>query len=420
MTPDLLPRARSLADLGERPMARELGITRHRARLLLNQIELEKRGTIATTAHAGSLYDTACRALAEAVMVDELKAVLDVSAAIRAYAKQAKNRELEANAAILRERAERKLGEKLIEAKAAGQISRGQPPKNSSNLEEFSRVNLIDVGIDHKLSSRAQRKAGIAAQAFDAMVDRMRDDIVSGRRSNDILKVHPINGARSVMGSRQEPDDSLDYFPTPPWATRALVERVLPHLEVFWERERDQISVKEPACGEGHIALVLREYFSIVGGSDIFDYGIGALVADFLKAPSDDDKAGWDWIITNPPFGDKAIAFLLRALDLARVGVAMFFRSQWAVEGIERYETIFRDRPPTLCAFFVERVNLCKGRWDPDGTTATAYCWLVWVKDRSPMPPFWIPPGQREALTKPDDRERFAAWSLEENRQVAE
>jgi N6-adenosine-specific RNA methylase IME4 len=189
MTPDLLPRARSLARLGERPMARELGITRHRARTLLNQIALESRGPVTTTGNAISLYDTACRALAEAVQVDELKTVLDVSAAIRAYARQAKNRELEANAAILRERAERKLGEKLIEAKAAGQISRGQPPKNCSNAEQFSRVTLDEVDIDRKLSMRAQRKAGIAARAFDAMVDRMRDDIVSGRRSNDILKV---------------------------------------------------------------------------------------------------------------------------------------------------------------------------------------------------------------------------------------
>jgi hypothetical protein len=57
-------------------------------------------------------------------------------------------------------------------------------------------------------------------------------------------------------------------------------------------------------------------------------------------------------------------------------------------------------------------VNLCKGRWDPDGGTATAYCWLVWIKGVSPRPPFWIPPGCRKALTLPTDRERFAAWSM--------
>ena len=29
---------------------------------------------------------------------------------------------------------------------------------------------------------------------------------------------------RAVMASRREPPDSLDFFPTPPWATRALLD----------------------------------------------------------------------------------------------------------------------------------------------------------------------------------------------------
>ncbi len=98
--------------------------------------------------------------------------------------------------------------------------------------------------------------------------------------------------------------------------------------------------------------------------------------------------------------------FVERALALAD-NVAMFFRSQWVVEGIERYEQIFRDHPPTLCAFFVERVNLCKGRWEPYGSTATAYSWLIWMKDRAPQAPFWIPPGCRETYMRDSDIKRF-------------
>lgn len=203
------------------------------------------------------------------------------------------------------------------------------------------------------------------------------------------------------MGSRAEPDDSLDYFATPPFATRALVEHVLPHLGV-----RDLGSVWEPACGEGHMAEVLREYCDDVRASDVFEYGYGEIL-DFLES----GRVLWptaEWIITNPPFNEKAIQFVIRARELAP-NVAMFFRSQWAVEGIGRYQSVFRDHPPTLCAFFVERVPLCKGRWDPDGTTATAYCWLVWMQARQPQPPLWIPPGCRKRLTLPYDRERFTA-----------
>jgi hypothetical protein len=86
----------------------------------------------------------------------------------------------------------------------------------------------------------------------------------------------------------------------------------------------------------------------------------------------------------------------------------MFVRLQW-LESVGRYENIFAENPPTLIAFFAERVNLCKGRWEPEGSTATAYIWLVWLKHAKPEAPFWIPPGQREALTHPDDAERFTA-----------
>ncbi len=67
-------------------------------------------------------------------------------------------------------------------------------------------------------------------------------------------------------------------FPRPPWATRALLAEVLPqalsgqHICMAWD----------PACGEGHMVEVLQEEIAIVRGSDVFDYGRGYSVADFL------------------------------------------------------------------------------------------------------------------------------------------
>jgi ParB-like chromosome segregation protein Spo0J len=223
-------------------------------------------------------------------------------------------------------------------------------------------------------------------------------------------------GSRAIMSSRQEPDASLDFFPTPPWATRALVEHVLiPMFDTIAIRtssatkQFEDMSLWEPACGEGHMAEVLREYGCDVIASDVFDYGYGDRTLDFLtELESGPEFGNHDFIVTNPPFGDKGEAFVLQALKLARLGVAMFVRLQW-LETVGRYENIFRDNPPTLIAFFAERVNLCKGRWDPEGGTATAYVWLIWIKGDDPQAPFWIPPGCREALSRPDDVRRFTA-----------
>ena len=70
------------------------------------------------------------------------------------------------------------------------------------------------------------------------------------------------------MAQRIEPKDSRDDFPTPPWATRALAEHVLdkPHALL-------QKSCLEPACGAGHMARPLAEYFGTVHASDAYDYG---------------------------------------------------------------------------------------------------------------------------------------------------
>jgi predicted RNA methylase len=210
-------------------------------------------------------------------------------------------------------------------------------------------------------------------------------------------------GFTAVMAQRREPPNALDYFPTPPWATRALFRHVLPALGVETSRQ-----VWEPACGGGHMAEVIAEFTAIpVIATDVFDHGYGSAPVDFLDQLALPFAENVDWIITNPPFR-PADQFALRALDLARVGVALLLRTQW-LESEDRYRSIFRDRPPTLFAPFVERVPMLRGRWDPDASTATSYSWFVWLRGSSPRPIFWIPPGCRAALSRSDDRQRFAA-----------
>ena len=121
-------------------------------------------------------YDAACRAIAEAKSLDEAKDIRDKSIAMAAYARQAKNKDLEADAIEIRLRAERQLGRILKAGKADGTISEGRP-KNCTEEEQFSRVRLNDVGIDRKLSSRAQTLAEIPDEKFEQTIGDARDSV---------------------------------------------------------------------------------------------------------------------------------------------------------------------------------------------------------------------------------------------------
>ena len=76
------------------------------------------------------------------------------------------------------------------------------------------------------------------------------------------------------MAQRAEFKNSLDDFPTPPWATRALLEHVLPSKGPL-----SSMTCLEPACGRGHMSVALSEYFGKVISTDVFDYGFGAVRA---------------------------------------------------------------------------------------------------------------------------------------------
>jgi hypothetical protein len=91
------------------------------------------------------------------------------------------------------------------------------------------------------------------------------------------------------MAQRNEPKDSPDDFPTPPSATRALFEQVLGDKRALSDQ-----SCLEAACGAGHMAKVLQEYFRDVHCADAYEYGY-ALCRDFITAPYETNA--FDWVI---------------------------------------------------------------------------------------------------------------------------
>ena len=194
------------------------------------------------------------------------------------------------------------------------------------------------------------------------------------------------NISHAVMAQRTEKPESLDNFPTPPWATRALMHHVLKKSDY-----RGKVCL-EPACGQGHMAKVLWEYFEGVTSCDIHDYGYG-VVTDFLSRKASAEQP--DWIITNPPF-KLAERFITKALDECSEGIAMLVRTTF-IESVGRYKNLFQNNPPTYFAQFVERVPMVKGRLDKSASTATGYAWLVWKKNRKGKAELvWIPPCRKQ------------------------
>lgn len=207
------------------------------------------------------------------------------------------------------------------------------------------------------------------------------------------------NVSTAVMQRRHEAHDSLDDFPTPPWAVRAFCELLTTAGNHGFNYDLDQMDCREPAANRGYMARTLAEYFANVEASDIHDYGVGYPVDDYLFGPDQDPV---DWTITNPPFR-LAQQFIERAIRTSRVGVGVIVRSAF-LEGCARYDSLFRDTPPSFVFQHVERVPMVKGRYDPQAATATAYNWLVWLKGDSQGATrlHWIAPC-RKRLEDSDD-----------------
>lgn len=186
-----------------------------------------------------------------------------------------------------------------------------------------------------------------------------------------------VRNSRATMANRVEDLGSLDYFPSPPWWGRALgfalIQLGLPVAG---------LSCDESAAGEGHLAHGLVDVFGKVRASDIAGHppragAVTIAVEDYLAPGPIAERT--DWTVTNPPFGALTTAFIRRAFERSRIGFAMLMQLR-TLEGPGRH-ALFRE-----CGLYATVVvprrgsGLCKGRWIPGLSTATAYVWLIFVK----------------------------------------
>ncbi len=193
----------------------------------------------------------------------------------------------------------------------------------------------------------------------------MSKDWIGNRNS-----VYKTLGATSHTKESREEDD---FYATDPDAIDKLLTVETPKKKIW-----------ECAAGAGHLAKRLRNFGYEVYATDIKNRGYEHLYnQNFLEAdrlPFDD---GCD-ILTNPPY-KYAKEFVIKALELLHVGdrCYMFLKLQF-LEGIARYEEIFRQTPPKDVYVFRKRILCAKNgefeRMKLGGGSAVAYAWFVWEK----------------------------------------
>jgi hypothetical protein len=160
-------------------------------------------------------YEAACRALAECKSVDEVKTWADKAAAMQAYGRMAKDKTLEVDAAEIRIRAERRLGEMLAAQKADGGLNKGQlkqGPALVANEGGKSAPRLADVGIGYDLSSRAQKLAAVPEAEFEAELaaKRERDQKEGARVTARLEKAGERELAKEKKQRQPEPANDAD------------------------------------------------------------------------------------------------------------------------------------------------------------------------------------------------------------------
>ncbi|GGR31300.1 SAM-dependent DNA methyltransferase [Deinococcus ruber] len=154
--------------------------------------------------------------------------------------------------------------------------------------------------------------------------------------------------------------EGTDYYPTPADVTHALLDYLsLPAGTRVWE----------PACGEGHMAEVLKERGLKTHVTDLHDRGYGRGGVDFLATPA---PVIVEWIITNPPFS-LAEAFIRHALSL-ELPFALLLKGQfWHAA---RRRTLFEEHRPSHVLPLTWRPDFLMGR--KGGSPTMEAAWTVW------------------------------------------
>jgi hypothetical protein len=170
----------------------------------------------------------------------------------------------------------------------------------------------------------------------------------------------PVN---LTCGGDQKNRRELDFYPTPPEVTHALMQFL----------SLDPSRVWEPACGNGVMANVIKQYGHDVIASDLRETGYGEGGWSFM-----DRMRTCDAIITNPPFA-LSEQFIRHALTCAGT-VAMLLKSQyWHAN---KRMKLFGEHPPSWVLPLTWRPDFLFDQRIEGGKRAAPtmeVAWSVWI-----------------------------------------
>lgn len=191
---------------------------------------------------------------------------------------------------------------------------------------------------------------------------------------------YSLNRTAQPTTKRRVDLEGADFYPTPEWATRALIRH-----------EHFDGGIWEPACGDGAMATVLAETGCPITSSDLYDRGYGEAGLDFLETARCADN-----IVTNPPY-HSAEGFAARGLELASRKVCLLLRLAF-LEGAARQRSLFSTTPPSRVWVFSERITFYPKGAIQAGSGTVAYAWFVWDKEADgPTELKWFPSGTKAA-----------------------
>lgn len=173
----------------------------------------------------------------------------------------------------------------------------------------------------------------------------------------------------------------LDFYETPPWMCLVILKYI---VEISG-------TIGEICNGHGAMSIILKMAGFPVWTNDVdiqkpADYHIDATAPLFVS-----ELPACDWIITNPPYGNKSAPIVQNAYDHAGRGIVMLLPENF-IQGCEDRIEFFRQHPPTaiydLPRYCFRRGK--NGKWSTDNKPVQIFIWdksivhgwtkLYWIK----------------------------------------